>query len=90
MPSDRRRDGDTGNGSDGWLSTGANIVSSTIMPSAKPPVRHIPTAPTPGPPLSRWALAARARSQATTGLVRPVAKMVNSRDTHARPMLLSM
>ena len=42
MPTDRRRDGETGNGSDGWLSTGASIVSSTIIPSAKPPVKHMP------------------------------------------------
>ena len=48
MPTERRRDAETGNGSDGWLSTGASIVSSTIIPSAKPPVKHMPTAPTPG------------------------------------------
>ena len=38
------------NGIDGWLSTGATIVWSTIIPSANPPLKHIPTAPTPGPP----------------------------------------
>ena len=72
------------NGSDGWLSTGASMRSSTIIPSAKPPVKHIPTAPIPGPPHSAWAFAARARSQPTTGLVRPVANVVNSRETQAR------
>ncbi len=39
-----------GKGSDGWLRTGATTTSSTIIASAKPPVKHIPTAPTPGPP----------------------------------------
>src|SRR5665811_1289220 len=39
-----------GNGRDGWLSTGATTTSSTIMASANPPVKHIPTTPTPGPP----------------------------------------
>ena len=72
------------NGSDGWLSTGASIRSSTIMPRAKPPVKHMPTAPTPGPPHSSCALAASARSQPTIGLVCPVAKTVNSRATQAR------
>ena len=39
-----------GRGRDGWLSTGATTTSSTIMARANPPVRHMPTAPTPGPP----------------------------------------
>jgi hypothetical protein len=34
-------------GSDGWLSTGASIRSSTIIPRANPPVKHMPTAPHP-------------------------------------------
>ena len=63
----------------GWASTGANMRSSTAMAKANPPVTHMPTAPTPGPP-QRWcSVAARARSQETTGDVFPVAKMVNSR-----------
>ena len=37
-------------GREGWLSTGATTTSSTIMPRANPPVKHMPTAPTPGPP----------------------------------------
>ena len=32
-------------GSEGWLSTGATITSSTIIPRAKPPLKHMPTAP---------------------------------------------
>ena len=43
---------DSVRGSDGWLSTGASIRSSTIIASAKPPVKHMPTAPMPGPPHS--------------------------------------
>ena len=38
------------NGIDGWLSTGAITASSTINARAKFPVRHMPSAPTPGPP----------------------------------------
>ena len=83
MPTAARRDRVIGNGSDGWLSTGASMVSSTIIPSAKPPVKHMPTAPTPGPPHSAWASAARRRNQPITGLVRSSAKAVNSRATHA-------
>ena len=84
MPTARRRAGLTGNGNDGWLRTGANIASSTIIPSANPPVKHMPTAPTPGPPHCACASAARPRSQPITGLVRPSAKAVNSRETHTR------
>ncbi|NDF23917.1 MAG: hypothetical protein EB148_05505 [Actinobacteria bacterium] len=40
------------NGSDGCDKTGATIVSSSIMPRANPPLKHIPTAPTPLPPTS--------------------------------------
>ena len=39
---------ESGKGSEGWLSTGARTTSSTIMASANPPVKHIPTTPTPG------------------------------------------
>ena len=81
-PTARRRDRVTPNGSDGWLSTGASIVSSTIIPSAKPPVKHMPTAPTPGPPHSAWASAASRRNHPMTGLVRSSANAVNSRATH--------
>ena len=69
---------DTGKGSDGWLRTGATTTLSTIMPSAKPPVKHIPTAPTPGPPQRTCSSAARARSHPITGLVLPLASTVNS------------
>jgi hypothetical protein len=61
--------------------TGAIIRSSWAIASANPPVRHMPTAPTPGPPPSSWAIAARWRSHATIGLVVPVAQVANSRAT---------
>ena len=57
--------GPIGNGSEGCDSTGATTAGSVIMASAKPPVKHMPTAPTPKPPQSAWALRARARSQST-------------------------
>ena len=70
-----------GAGRAGWLSTGASTRSSTAMARANPPVKHMPTAPTPRPPHSACARAASARSQVTTGLVRFSANMVNSRET---------
>jgi hypothetical protein len=75
--------GVSGAGRPGWLTTGASTAESTAMVSANPPVTHIPMVPTPGPPHSRWAAAASARSQVTTGLVRS-ARMANSRLTHTR------
>ena len=81
MPSAALRLRPPGNGSDGWLKTGACIRSSTIIPSANPPVKHIPTAPTPGPPQAAWASAANARSQRMIGLVSFNAHVVNSRAT---------
>ncbi len=77
-----------GNGSDGWLSTGATTASSTIMARANPPVRHMPTAPTPGPPQRSCSWRASARSQTVTGDVRPVAQVENSRETQAQAMTL--
>ena len=68
----------TGNGIDGCDSTGAIIRSSTIIPSAKPPEKHMPTAPTPGPPTSACTFRASARSQAITGDVLFIAIVVNS------------
>ena len=53
---------ESGNGSDGWLSTGASTMSSTIIASAKPPVKHMPTTPTPGPPQRSCSAAASLRS----------------------------
>ena len=55
------------------------------MPRANPPVKHMPTAPTPGPPHCWCSWAARARNQATTGLVRRRARTENSWEMHARP-----
>ena len=70
-------------GSDGWDSTGASSRSSTIIPRAKFPVKHIPITPMPGPPLTSWACWPSARSQSVTGAVRPAAKAANSFETHA-------
>ena len=77
---------ESGNGSDGWLSTGASTMSSTIMASAKPPVKHMPTTPTPGPPQRSCSEAASLRSHTVIGLVLLSAKAENSRETHAGPM----
>jgi len=76
-----------GKGCDGWLSTGANMMSSTIMARAKPPVKHMPTAPTPGPPQRSCSDLARARNQLVMGLVRLRAKHENSREMHAGPSI---
>ncbi len=43
-------------------------LGSSIMESAKLPVKHMPIAPTPGPPHSLWAWTAKARSHTTSGL----------------------
>ena len=73
-------------GMDGWLSTGATMMSSTIIPSAKPPLKHMPTAPTPGPPTSSWRLRASARRKPMTGEVRSSAQFANSLATHTFSM----
>ena len=54
-------------GSDGCASTGASTDGSSIIDSAKLPVKHMPIAPTPGPPHSRCANAASARSHCVAG-----------------------
>ena len=77
---------ESGNGSEGWLSTGASTTSSTIMASAKPPVKHMPTTPTPGPPQRSCSAAASLRNHTVTGLVLFSAKAENSRETQAGPM----
>ena len=46
-------------------------------------MKHIPIAPTPGPPHSAWASLARARSHAVTGLDSPLANARNSALAHA-------
>ena len=56
-------------GNDGWLRTGASMRSSTIIPSAKPPVKHMPTAPTPGPPHRLVRVGGRRRNQPLIGVV---------------------
>ena len=53
------------------------------MARAKPPVKHIPTTPTPGPPHSWWAARASSRSHTVMGLARRRAKAENSREMHA-------
>src|SRR5207245_604746 len=52
--------------------------------SGKLPVKHMPMAPTPGPPHSRCARRASARSHCVTGLDALAAKARNSALTHAR------
>ena len=54
------------------------------MLSAKLPVKHIPIAPTPGPPHSPCASRASDRSHWVTGLDSFAAKARNSALTHAR------
>jgi len=78
----RARPGETANGALGWHSTGAATESSTIIASANPPVKHIPSAPTPGPPSSACSSRASERSQPATGVVSPVRSLVNSLLTH--------
>src|SRR5664280_1379225 len=61
--------------------TAASTAGSSAVASAKPPVKHMPTTPTPAPPHSPSAMAASARSQVATRLVRS-ARMVNSLEMH--------
>src|SRR6185312_2879312 len=58
----------TGKGNEGWDRTGARVGESSIMASAKLPVKHMPIAPTPGPPWRSCASLASARSQSMIGL----------------------
>jgi hypothetical protein len=60
------------------------------MASAKPPVKHMPTAPTPLPPHSACAVRASARSQSTIGEARPARQALNSKRTHMPPSMVSM
>ena len=71
-------------GSEGWHTTGASIAGSSIIESAKLPVKHMPIAPTPGPPHSSCASRASARSHCVTGLDSLAAKARNSALTQAR------
>ena len=77
---------ESGKGSDGWLRTGASTTSSTIMARAKPPVKHMPTTPTPGPPQRSCSAAASLRSHTVTGLVLLRANEENSREMQAGPI----
>ncbi len=61
------------------------MSSSTAIPSAKPPLKHIPTAPTPGPPARSCRSRASARSHSITGDVWLSFHVVNSRETHTCP-----
>ncbi len=90
MPRSALRRRETGPGSDGWLRTGATTTSSTIMARANPPVRHMPTTPTPGPPHRSCSAAASLRSQTVTGLVLCRANRVNSREMQTEPRVLAM
>jgi len=71
-------------GMEGCERTGATTAGSVIIASANPPVKHIPTAPTPGPPHRSCSKTASALNQSTTGELLPVAHTVNSRLMHAR------
>ena len=51
-------------------------------PSANPPLKHMPTAPTPGPPARVCRSRASARNHSMTGDVRFVAHVVNSCEMH--------
>ena len=59
------------------------MLGWVAMARANPPVKHIPTAPTPGPPQRSCSRAARARSHEMTGDVRFDAQVVNSRLTQS-------
>ena len=61
-----------------------SIDGSSIIVSAKLPVKHIPIAPTPGPPHSWWASLASDRSKTVTGLDSLAEKARNSALTHDR------
>ena len=50
-------------------------------------MKHIPTAPMPGPPHSSWTWAPSARSQTVIGLVVRVANDANSFETHPEKKL---
>lgn len=64
--------------------------SSVAIARANPPVKHMPIAPTPGPP-QRWcSSAANARIHSTAGEVLPVARIVKSLLMQARPIVPSM
>ena len=60
------------------------IDGSSIIDSAKLPVKHMPMAPTPGPPHSACASFASARSHCVTGLVSLAANARNSALTQTR------
>ena len=77
---------DSPNGSDGCDSTGAITWSSTAIASAKPPVKHIPTTPTPGPPQRACSAVESPRNQFTTGDDFPTASLVNSLLMHTLEM----
>ena len=69
---------------------GPSTGASTIIARAKPPVKHMPSAPTPGPPSSSCSSLASERSQPATGEVTPVRSLVNSRLTHTWRSALAM
>ena len=68
----------TGNGTDGWLPTGARTAGSTAEASAKPPLKHMPMTPTPRPPTSPCRCRASARTYSAIGRSALRAKAANS------------
>ena len=84
MPRSRLRAEPSGSGSEGWLATGARTAGSTAAASAKPPVKHMPITPTPGPPACACSERASARTYSATGRSARRANAWNSRVMHDR------
>ncbi len=59
------------------------------MARANPPVKHMPSAPTPGPPSSACSSRASERSQSATGEVVPTLSLLNSLLTQTLPSALT-
>ena len=78
IPRSRFRAAPIGNGTDGWLPTDARTAGSTAAASAKPPLKHIPMTPTPGPPAVPCRRRASARTYSAIGRSAFRAKAANS------------
>ena len=79
----------SGNGSDGWLATGARTAGSTAAASAKPPVKHMPITPDPGPPSGSCRCRASAPDVLGDGRSARRAKAANSRVMQALASVLT-
>jgi hypothetical protein len=87
IPRSRLRAFPIGNGTDGWLATGARTTGSTAAASAKPPLKHIPITPTPGPPARSCRDRASARTYSAIGRSARRANAANSRVMQAFAMV---